>query len=105
MLAYGLPLILPALATWGLAFVDRFLLAGLGNLSEVGEYAVANRLAGVVLFLAMAFGTAYSPFTLSIYAEDPEAERRLRARALNLLTVGLLGSRRRSRCSRASSSW
>jgi O-antigen/teichoic acid export membrane protein len=90
MLAYGLPLLLPGLATWGLAFVDRFLLAGLSSLKEVGEYAVANRIAGVVLFLVTAFGTAYSPFALSIYAEDPETERRLRARALNLLTVGLL---------------
>jgi O-antigen/teichoic acid export membrane protein len=90
MLAYGLPLILPGLATWGLAFVDRFLLAGLSSLQEVGEYAVANRLAGVILFLVMAFGTAYSPFTLSVFSEDPEAERRLRARALNLLTIGLL---------------
>jgi O-antigen/teichoic acid export membrane protein len=90
MLAYGLPLLLPGLATWGLAFVDRFLLVGLSSLQQVGEYAIANRLAGVVLFLIVAFGTAYSPFTLTVYSEDPEAERRLRARALNLLTVGLL---------------
>jgi O-antigen/teichoic acid export membrane protein len=91
MLAYGLPLILPALSVWGLMFVDRFLLAALSNLREVGEYAIANRLAGVVLFLTTAFGTAFSPFILSVYSEDPVAERHLRARALNLATLALIG--------------
>lgn len=92
MLAYGLPLILPGLAVWGLAFVDRFLLAGLSSLGEVGEYAIANRLAGVVLFLTTAFGTAFSPFIFNVYSEDPEAELRLRARALNVVTVGLIAA-------------
>lgn len=90
MLAYGLPLIIPGLCLWGLSFVDRFLLAGISSLAEVGEYAVANRLAAPVLFLVTAFGTAFSPFIFSLYSEDPEAERRLRARVLNLLTLGLL---------------
>lgn len=91
MLAYGLPLLLPGLAVWGLSFVDRFLLVGLSSLREVGEYAIANRLATVVLFLVTAFGTAFSPFIMSIYSEDREAERQVRARALNLLTLALVG--------------
>lgn len=90
MFAYGLPLIIPGLSLWGLSFVDRFLLAGLSNLGQVGQYAVANRLATPVLFLVTAFGTAFSPFIFSLYSEDPEAERRLRARVLNLLTLALL---------------
>lgn len=90
MLAYGLPLIIPGLSLWGLSFVDRFLLAGISSLAEVGEYAVANRLAAPVLFLVTAFGTAFSPFIFALYSEDPEAERRLRARVLDLLTLGLL---------------
>jgi O-antigen/teichoic acid export membrane protein len=90
MLAYGLPLIIPGLSLWGLSFVDRYLLAGLSDLAQVGEYAVANRLAGVVLFIVTAFGTAFSPFIFSLYSEDREAETRVRARILNLLTLGLL---------------
>ena len=92
MLNYGLPLIIPGLALWGLSFVDRFLLAGLSDLAEVGEYAVANRLAGIVIFLVTAFGTAFSPFIFQMYSEDPEAELKLRARVLNLLTLGLLAA-------------
>jgi O-antigen/teichoic acid export membrane protein len=90
MLHYGLPLIVPALAMWGLTFVDRFMLGGLSTLREVGEYAIANRIAGVLLFLVAAFGTAFSPFILSLYAEDRDAERRTRADSLTFVALALL---------------
>ena len=49
MLAYGLPLVPMALAIWALALIDRLLLGWLSDLSEVGQYAVANRISGVLV--------------------------------------------------------
>ncbi len=43
-----------------------------------------------LLLLVSAFGIAYSPFMLSLHAEDPEAERLVRARLLTYLTAGLI---------------
>src|SRR6266568_4036507 len=51
MLDYGLPLVPMALALWALALIDRIMLSKLSSLSEVGEYAIANRL-GLLLTLA-----------------------------------------------------
>jgi O-antigen/teichoic acid export membrane protein len=89
MLAFGLPLIPAAAALWGLSFLDRVMLSRLGELSEVGEYAVAARFAMVLMLAVSAFGLAFSPFVLSLWSEDAETEKRVRARALTYLTVVL----------------
>jgi len=86
MLAYGLPLIPSALSAWALALVDRIILSRLGSLSEVGEYAVANRLALLLLIGMTAFLFALSPFLLSTYSEDPQLEKAARGRTLTYLT-------------------
>jgi O-antigen/teichoic acid export membrane protein len=86
MLAYGLPLIPSALSAWALALIDRIILSRLGSLSEVGEYAVANRLALLLLIGMTAFLFALSPFLLSTYSEDPEQEKAARGRTLTYLT-------------------
>jgi O-antigen/teichoic acid export membrane protein len=86
MLRYGLPLVPSALSAWALALVDRIILSRLGSLSQVGEYAVANRLALLLLIGMTAFLFALSPFLLSTYAEDPEQEKAARGRTLTYLT-------------------
>jgi O-antigen/teichoic acid export membrane protein len=86
MLAYGLPLVPSALSAWALALVDRIILSRLGSLSEVGEYAVANRLALLLLIGMTAFLFALSPFLLATYSEDPEQEKAARGRTLTYLT-------------------
>jgi O-antigen/teichoic acid export membrane protein len=90
MLAYGLPLVPAALALWALTFIDRLMLARLSDLAEVGEYAVANRVAMPLLFAVAAFATAFSPFILAAHTEDPEAEKDLRSRVLTYVTAGLV---------------
>jgi O-antigen/teichoic acid export membrane protein len=89
MLGYGLPLVPNALAAWALALVDRIILSRLGSLSEVGQYAVANRLALILLIGMTAFLFALSPFLLATYAEDPEQEKAARGRTLTYLTFVL----------------
>ncbi len=91
MLAYGIPLMPTALAGWGLVFLDRFLLGGLGNLAAVGQYAVANRVVSVLLFAVTAFSLAFSPYILSLYSEDRELELQTRAQVLSYLAIALTG--------------
>ena len=91
MLAFGLPLIPASAALWGVAFLDRVMLSQLGNLADVGEYAIAARFATVVMLGVTAFGLAFSPFLLSLWSEDPKTERQVRARTLTYLSVALAG--------------
>jgi O-antigen/teichoic acid export membrane protein len=91
MLAFGLPLIPAASAMWGLAFLDRLMLSALAGLDEVGQYAVGARFASVLMFFVTAFGLAYTPFMLSLFAEDGELEKQVRSRALTYLAIVLTG--------------
>jgi O-antigen/teichoic acid export membrane protein len=87
MLRYGLPLVPAGLAFWGLLLIDRFILQRLEGLGEVGVYGVANRTASIELLAALAFATAWAPFMLALHADDPEEERRVRARVLLYVSV------------------
>lgn len=89
MLRYGLPLVPAAFAQWGLTFADRFMLRALSTHAQVGLYTVANQIAGVLLFVVSAFSLAFSPYILSLYAEDREFEKQARAQTLVYLTVAL----------------
>ena len=91
MLSYGIPLVPAALALWGLSFLDRVMLSRLGNLSDVGQYAVGGRFATVLILLIAAFGLATGPIILSIYAQDPELEKRLRGALFTYWTLVLTG--------------
>jgi O-antigen/teichoic acid export membrane protein len=87
MLAYGLPLVPAAVSLWGLALADRILLRKLADLDAVGQYAVANRVSNVLLLAVTGFALAFSPYIMSLYAEDKPAELLVRAQALRYLTI------------------
>ena len=89
MLHYGLPLVPAALALWALALVDRLMLQNLANISDVGEYAAANRVAMVVQLGSTGFALALAPYLLSIYSEDRELEKVTRGRTLTYLAFTL----------------
>jgi O-antigen/teichoic acid export membrane protein len=89
MLAYGLPLIPSAISAWALSLVDRIILARLGSLSQVGEYAIANRLASLLMIGVTAFLLALTPFLFATYSEDAEQEKAARGRILTYLTFVL----------------
>jgi O-antigen/teichoic acid export membrane protein len=97
MLHFGIPLVPTALALWALSLIDRVMLANLADLDEVGQYAMANRVAIPVMLIVVALQLSFSPFILSIYQSDPEHEKRVRARVLTdfsaaLVFVGLVMS-------------
>jgi O-antigen/teichoic acid export membrane protein len=91
MFNYGLPLVPTAAALWALALIDRIMLGHLAAhrsaLSEIGEYAMANQVVLLIAVATTAFATAFSPFMLSLFAEDPEEEKRVRATVLTLMSI------------------
>jgi O-antigen/teichoic acid export membrane protein len=89
MLAFGLPLVPTALAVWALWFLDRVMLAKLGNLEQVGEYGVANRVAGVLFLGVTAFSLAFSPYFMSLYADPETEEQPVVARTLTYVVLVL----------------
>ena len=91
LVTFGLPLMPVGLALWGIGFVDRVMLAQLDGLGAVGQYAVASRFSAVLMFAAVAFTTAYLPFTFSLHAEDPKAEAALRGGLLTYAAVLFAG--------------
>lgn len=91
MVHYGGPLVPAAFAMWGLAFLDRIMLSQLGSFSQTGQYGVGSRYAALLMFCMVTFMTAYVPFMLSLWREDAEGERQLRARLLSYVTLALVG--------------
>ncbi|HEV2776083.1 MAG TPA: oligosaccharide flippase family protein [Solirubrobacteraceae bacterium] len=89
MLRYGLPLIPVALSLWALSLIDRVMLARLADLDELGQYAIASRLAVPVMLIVMALALALSPFMLSMHQSDPEREKQVRGRVLTDFTAAL----------------
>ncbi|HLM34501.1 MAG TPA: oligosaccharide flippase family protein [Gaiellaceae bacterium] len=71
---FGLPLVPSALALWAINFVDRIFIAHFKDQTEVGVYSVAVRISSAVVFLMIAFRTAWPAFAYSI-EDDREAKR------------------------------
>jgi O-antigen/teichoic acid export membrane protein len=71
---FGLPLVPSALALWAVNFSNRFFLVKIAGQSETGLYSIGVRVASVVVFLLMAFRTAWPAFAYSI-EDDREAKR------------------------------
>jgi O-antigen/teichoic acid export membrane protein len=91
LLAFGLPLVPAAVATWALLLVDRLILRRLEDLDAVGQYAMASRLSGILVLGMTGFVLALGPYLLSVYSEEPDQEKLVRGRTLTYLafTLGL----------------
>jgi O-antigen/teichoic acid export membrane protein len=63
-----------ALSLWVLNFSDRFFLVALSGPREVGLYSIGVRLSSAILFLLIAFSTAWPAFAYSI-EDELEARR------------------------------
>jgi len=82
---FGMPLVPAALALWAVNFIDRFFVALYKGQSEVGVYSVAVRISSAVVFLLVAFRTAWPAFAYSI--EDDREARRTYAFVLTYLLL------------------
>ena len=82
---FGLPLVPSALALWAINFVDRIFIAHFKDQAEVGVYSVAVRISSAIVFLMIAFRTAWPAFAYSI--EDDREARRTYSFVLTYLVV------------------
>lgn len=90
LLQFGHPFIYAGLAFWLFGSMDRWLLASLSDVGEVGVYSVAHRFASVILFVSMAFGQAWSPVAIKIRTDHPQNYRALYVDVLLALLGAML---------------
>lgn len=77
-LKYGLPLAIHAIGGIAVSLSDRFILARLTTLEDIGFYAVAGQIVTIFIFAVDAFNRAYSPWLFSVLSEGkPEAYNRI----------------------------
>jgi len=82
---FGLPLVPSALALIALNFSDRFFIAHLASIAEVGRYELGARIAATMVLLLTAFRNAWPAFAYSI--EDDMVARRTYAYVLTYLVA------------------
>jgi O-antigen/teichoic acid export membrane protein len=70
--------------------MDRWLLAGMATLEEVGVFSVAHRFASIILFVSMAFGQAWSPLAMKIRTDHPQTYKILYVDILITLSCAML---------------
>lgn len=90
LMQFGHPFIYASLAFWLFGSMDRWILASMSNVEEVGVYSVAHRFASVILFVSMAFGQAWSPLAIKIRADHTQNYRTLYVDILLALLCAML---------------
>lgn len=90
LVRFGYPFIFAGLAFWLFSSMDRWMLASMRSIDEVGVYSVANRFAMIAMFFSTAFGLAWSPMSIKVKADHPDSYRKVYAGILLLLTGTML---------------
>lgn len=68
-LAFGLPLVIGGLASWGLNVMDRIFLRNMSTYAELGVYSVAMSIAGVAALFSGIFNTIWAPMVFKWVSE------------------------------------
>ncbi|WP_228153279.1 lipopolysaccharide biosynthesis protein [Acinetobacter indicus] len=69
-LAFGLPLVIGGLASWGLNIMDRLFLRHFSTYTELGIYSITMSVAIVVTIFSGIFNTIWSPMVYKWMSED-----------------------------------
>lgn len=77
LLNFGYPFIFSSLAYWVFSSQDRWMLASMSSVNEVGIFSISFRFASVLLFISAAFGQAWSPFAMKLRVDRPTEYRQL----------------------------
>jgi O-antigen/teichoic acid export membrane protein len=86
----GYPFIFINLAYWLFGSMDRWMLASMHSVEEVGIYSVAFRFASIVLFVSTAFSQAWSPIAIKILTDHPDSYRTIYGQVLLVLVFVML---------------
>lgn len=90
LIHFGYPFIYSGIAYWLFGSMDRWMLASMASVEEVGIYSVAFRFASVVLFVSVAFGQAWSPLAMKIRKDFPNEYRSVFGYVLLILLYVML---------------
>lgn len=90
LLKFGYPFIAAVIAFWLFGAMDRWMLAAMTSVEDVGLYAVAHRFASIVMFFSIAFGQAWSPFAMKLRLDQPDRYRDAYSKVLLALFFGML---------------
>jgi len=90
LVQFGYPFIFAGVAYWLFGAMDRWMLASMTSVEEVGIYSMAFRFASVVLFVSVAFGQAWSPVAMKIRTDHPEKYQVIYGQVLLLLIFTML---------------
>lgn len=90
LVQFGFPFIFSGIAYWLFGAMDRWMLASMTSVEEVGVYSVAFRFASLVLFVSAAFGQAWSPIAMKIRANNPDTYQVIYGQVLLLLLFIML---------------
>tara|TARA_Y100000991_G_scaffold194637_1_gene163390 strand:+ start:11449 stop:12891 length:1443 start_codon:yes stop_codon:yes gene_type:complete len=85
LIKYGYPFIFSGMAYWIFGSIDRWMLAYITDIKEVGIYSIAFRFSTIPMFLANAFGQAWSPFAIKIKTDYEDKYRSIYGYILILL--------------------
>jgi len=85
---FGYPFVFAGLAYWFFGSLDRWMLATMVDNTQVGLFSIAFKFASLLVFINFAFGQAWSPFAIKIYAERPDY-RTVFSHILSYLFFGL----------------
>lgn len=88
--AFGHPFVYASMAFWLLSSIDRWMLAAMGSVEEVGIYSAAFRYASIAIFAATAFGLAWSPMAIKLRTDHPETYRQLYSDIFVALSAAML---------------
>jgi O-antigen/teichoic acid export membrane protein len=88
LLASGLTLWPAAAATWGLQLADRLFLVNYVTGAELGHYAIANRITGLLYLLTAAVSAAWPPLALAL--QDEPGARQIYADAARYVLAAML---------------
>lgn len=75
LLAFGMPLIVGGVASWGLYMLDRVLLRHLSSFEELGIYSVAMSIGGVATLFAGIFNTIWAPLVYKWINDGTDAKK------------------------------
>ena len=85
LVQFGHPFIYAGIAYWLFGSMDRWMLASMSSVEDVGVYSVSYRFATIVLFASAAFGQAWSPHAIKIKSDHPETYRTIYSNTLLFL--------------------